>query len=66
MSIEELVSSFPGAVRFFVEHRLPCLVCGEPVWGTVEEVALERGYSPEQIDRLVDEMNHAFQSEVAG
>ena len=60
MSIEELVNSFPGAVRFFIERRLPCLVCGEAVWGTIEEIALEQGFTNEQIDQLVHEMNNAF------
>lgn len=44
-----------------VNHRLPCLVCGEPVWGTVEDVARERGLTEAEIDRLVFTMNAELQ-----
>ncbi|HPR65238.1 MAG TPA: DUF1858 domain-containing protein [Thermoanaerobaculia bacterium] len=39
MLVEEVVSQFPATVPVFMDHGLPCIVCGEPVWGTIEENA---------------------------
>ncbi len=57
ISIEDLVATYPGAVTLLVRHGLPCLVCGEPVWGTFEEVARNNGKTDEEIEQLVAEMN---------
>jgi hypothetical protein len=57
ISIEELVASVPGAVAYLIERGLPCLVCGEPSWGTLEEVARDNGWTASEIEALVAEMN---------
>lgn len=57
ISIEELVASVPGAVAYLIERGLPCLVCGEPSWGTLEEVARDKGWTQSEIEELVAEMN---------
>jgi len=56
VSIEELVRSVPGSVRYLMEQGIKCLACGEPIWGTLESAALEKGFSPEQIDRVVEDL----------
>jgi hypothetical protein len=33
---------------------IKCLVCGEPVWGTLEESAKSKGFSDEQIQNFVN------------
>jgi len=38
-TIEELLEAFPAANGYLIEHGLPCVVCGEPFWGTVGELA---------------------------
>ena len=58
--IEDLVDQVPGAVSFLIDQGLPCIVCGQPVWGTLEEMAQEKGRSREEIDRLVEDMNAAL------
>jgi hypothetical protein len=35
---------------------LPCFVCGEPTWGTFEEMARRSGKSESEIDALVEEL----------
>jgi hypothetical protein len=40
--VEDLVQ-IPGATALLVRHGLPCLVCGEPAWGSLEDLA--RGQS---------------------
>ncbi|MBX2992180.1 MAG: DUF1858 domain-containing protein [Bacteroidetes bacterium] len=57
ISIEELIDLFPGSVKFLISRNLPCLVCGEPTWGTLEELALDKGWTSEALDALVYEMN---------
>jgi hypothetical protein len=37
-----------------LKQGLPCYVCGEPTWGTLEEVARRSGKSESEIDALVE------------
>ena len=60
ISIEDLVRRYPGVVRYLIGLNLPCLVCGEPAWGTLEEFARDHGYSERDIDGLVDDMRDLF------
>ena len=64
-SVEELLEEFPGAVKFLIDRKLPCLVCGEPIWGTVEELALDKGWSEAEIDNLIYEINDEVKKEAA-
>jgi hypothetical protein len=57
ISIEDLVRSVPGSVRYLMEQGIKCLACGEPIWGTLEEAARDKGFSTDQIDRFVEELN---------
>ena len=41
-TIEELVESVPGAVKYLMEQGIRCIICGEPIWGTLEEAAEEK------------------------
>ena len=59
--IEEIVSLYPQTVRVFMDHGLPCLVCGEPLWGTVAENA-ER-YKADLTSLLKDLNATALESE---
>ncbi len=56
MAIEELVKACPKAVGLLIEEGLPCVVCGEPFWGTVAELAGQKGWTEPQIDRLVEKL----------
>jgi Ni,Fe-hydrogenase I small subunit len=56
-TIEELVESVPGVVSYLIHQGLPCIVCGQPLWGTLEEMAREKGRSDEEIERLIIDMN---------
>jgi methionine synthase II (cobalamin-independent) len=55
--IEDLVREYPFAVRYLQQHRIKCLECGEPIWGTLEEAAKQKGHGDEDIARFVDELN---------
>ena len=58
--IEELVTIYPGIVGILGEKGLRCIVCGEPVWGTIGDMARDKGFTPEQIDNLIEELNSKF------
>ena len=63
ISIEDLIDQHPGSVQFLIKRNLPCLVCGEPSWGTLEELARDKGMSEKDVDALVNEMNVALVAE---
>ncbi len=55
--IEELVTNFPFAVNYLMTKGIKCIVCGEPIWGTLEDAAKERGFSDREVEDLVEELN---------
>lgn len=57
IEIEDLVRNFPFSVKYLMEHGIRCIACGEPIWGTLEEAAIEKGFNQQQIMVFVDEMN---------
>jgi hybrid cluster-associated redox disulfide protein len=56
MTVEEVVEEYPNTARVFVNLRIPCLVCGEPLWTTIEETA--RKYNVD-MDTLLAGLNNA-------
>ena len=55
--IEELVNNYPFSVRFLMEKGIRCIMCGEPIWGTLEEAAQEKDFTQDDIAGFVKEMN---------
>jgi hypothetical protein len=51
--IEDLVDAVPGSVAYLLARGIPPVVCGEPIWGTVEDAARGKGYTDPQIDEIV-------------
>jgi hypothetical protein len=58
ISIEELVEKVPEAVAYLSKQNIRCILCGEPIWGTLEEAARQKGFSDDDIARFVDDLNH--------
>jgi methionine synthase II (cobalamin-independent) len=56
--IEELVENYPFSVRYLMEKGIRCIMCGEPIWGTLEEAAQEKGFDEKAIQGFVDEMKN--------
>ncbi len=56
-TIEELVELYPEAVTYLMEQGIRCIRCGEPIWGTLEEAAIEKGFKDDDIQRFVKELN---------
>ncbi|NOY48995.1 MAG: DUF1858 domain-containing protein [Chlorobi bacterium] len=55
--IENLVNDYPFSVRYLMEKGIKCVMCGEPIWGTLEEAAKEKSFSDEDIEGFVKELN---------
>jgi hypothetical protein len=51
--IEDLVDAVPASVGYLLGRGIPAIVCGEPIWGTLEEAAKGKGYTDPQIDEIV-------------
>lgn len=56
-TIEELVTIAPESVSHLMDRGIRPLICGEPIWGTIEEVVISKGYSREELDRMLQELN---------
>ncbi len=57
IEIEDLVNVLPDAVVYLMEQGIRCLRCGEPIWGTLESAAKEKGFSDKDIEKFVKELN---------
>ncbi|MGC8747764.1 MAG: DUF1858 domain-containing protein [Candidatus Kapaibacteriota bacterium] len=57
ITIEDLVTILPDSVTYLMEKGIRALICGEPVWGTLEELVLAKGYSNEQLENFVSDLN---------
>jgi hypothetical protein len=59
-SVEELLEAHPSAAGFLVQHSVVCFVCGEPVWGTLEDALRRSGRRESEIDGLIEMLNAAL------
>lgn len=57
IEIEDLIKEIPKAVTFLMEKGIRCLMCGEPIWGTLETAAKEKGFNDLDIELLVNDLN---------
>lgn len=56
IEIEDLVRNYPFAVKYLMEKGIKCIACGEPIWGTLAEAAVEKGFTEHDIRHFVSEM----------
>jgi hypothetical protein len=56
ISIEELIEEVPASVGYLMKEGIRCIVCGEPIWGSLEEAAEEKGFTEKDIERFVKEL----------
>lgn len=53
ITIEELVDKIPESVQLLSKRGIVCILCGEPVWGTLDELAKSKQFTNEQINEIV-------------
>ena len=61
--IEDLVNTYPASVKYLMENGIRCIMCGEPIWDTLEEAAKEKNFDDVAIARFVNEIIVLSQSE---
>ncbi len=57
ITIEDLISELPESVTYLMRKGIKCLACGEPIWGTLESAAKEKGFNDKDIELFVKELN---------
>ena len=57
IEIEDLVKIIPNSVVYLMEKGIKCLRCGEPIWGSLESAAKEKGFSDLEISKFVADLN---------
>ena len=63
IAIEDLLDQVRGTVSYLADHGIMCIRCGEPIWGTLEEAAKEKGFSDDDIQKFVDDLNKLAEAE---
>jgi len=61
-TIEDLVEKVPTAIYYLSKKGIRCVICGEPIWGTIEEVAKEKGFNENEIDQFIRDLNELSES----
>lgn len=61
-TIEEIVNQYPELIKPLRDYGIKCIMCGEPVWGTLEENAREKGIDDRKLDEIVVELNRLISS----
>lgn len=59
ITIEELVENYPESVRILRNRQLICIICGEPVWGTLEQLAKRKNLTDGEIQMIIEEIKAA-------
>ncbi len=62
IEIEDLVELLPDSVTYLMEQGIRCLRCGEPIWGTLEQAAKEKGFNDDDIEKFVKELNDMLEN----
>ena len=56
--VEDVLQGYPSLSKVFIELGLPCLVCGEAFWGTIDELACQNNVD---VNKIVKELNEIKQ-----
>lgn len=57
ISVEELIELIPEAPAILRRFDIICIQCGEPVWGTLKELAQEKGIN--DLNEVLRALNEA-------
>ncbi len=53
--IEDLVREYPNVISPLADLGIICIACGEPVWGTLEELVDKKGLN--NLDQILEKLN---------
>ena len=54
--IEDLVNEHPEVIAPLSELGIICIACGEPIWGTMEELVNKKGLN--NLDEILEKLNN--------
>ncbi len=60
ITVEDLIELLPEAVGILQKFGLVCIICGEPVWGTLKELASARKIGNEVLESIIIELNQKY------
>lgn len=63
ITVEILVEKFPQSVAFLREQGIVCVLCGEPVWGTLGELMDSKNIAAEKQENIIFELNRLISGE---
>ena len=63
-AVDDVLKGYPVLTRVFIEFGLPCLVCGEAFWGTIEELAQQNNVDPENLVKKLNEKRHEINEKI--
>lgn len=55
--IEYIIRILPESVSYLLKKGVCGINCGDPVLGTLQSVAKEKGFTDQEIGRIVNELN---------
>jgi len=61
IQIEELVEILPEAISYLAKKEIRCIRCGEPIWGTLDEAARQKGFDDDEIKQFVQDLNELYE-----
>lgn len=57
--VEDVLREHPDLAPVFIQNEIPCLVCGETFWGTIEELARFYGKDMSKIMKEINKHLHS-------
>lgn len=56
ITIEDLVENLPDSIAYLADEGIRCIRCGEPIWGTLEEAAREKGFDEAKTNGFIEDL----------
>ena len=60
--IEELIDKYPLSVNYLMKQGIKCVVCGESIWGTLEDATKEKGFSDLDLNKIIGKLNELIEN----
>ena len=58
--VEDLLEEYDGINNILMKKGVVCIQCGEPVWGTLEEIVKAKHLD---VEKIVAELNSIYSAE---
>ncbi len=55
--IEDILRKYPDSQDFLSKRGIVCVMCGEPVWGSLDEQMDEKGFDDAKKKQLLESLN---------